>query len=262
LQDLENLKRAAVKAGKIALGYFDKHYQTWEKEAGAGPVTEADLEIDDFLKTFLLNCEPQYGWLSEETEDGSSRLTKSKVFIVDPIDGTRSFIAGDETWAHSLAVVENGIPIAAVVYLPKMDLLYTAEAGKGAFLNDNKIFVSQKHELKDAEILSKKSILKENIWKNDNPDLFKQRFLPSLAYRLALVAEGKFDAMIALGRSWEWDICAGHLLVSEAGGNITTSYGDQIEYNSESGSSKGIIAGNPHIHTRVSNELDIQHLNI
>ena len=106
MRDLENLKTAAIEAGKIALGYFDKNYKTWDKDAGAGPVTEADLEIDYFLKTFLLNCEPQYGWLSEETEDGSSRLTKTKVFIVDPIDGTRSFIAGDETWAHSLAVVE------------------------------------------------------------------------------------------------------------------------------------------------------------
>ena len=91
MQDLENLKTAAVQAGKIALGYFDKHYKTWDKEAGAGPVTEADLEIDDFLKTFLLNCEPRYGWLSEETEDGSSRLTKSKVFIVDPIDGFNAY---------------------------------------------------------------------------------------------------------------------------------------------------------------------------
>ena len=165
MQDLENLKTAALEAGKIALGYFDKNYKTWDKEAGAGPVTEADLEIDDFLKTSLLNSAPHYGWLSEETEDGSSRLTKTKVFIVDPIDGTRSFIAGDETWAHSLAVVENGIPIAAVIYLPKMDLLYTAEVNKGAFLNGNKISVSQNCELKDAEILAKQSILNENIWK-------------------------------------------------------------------------------------------------
>ena len=256
MQDLENLKTAALQAGKIALGYFDKNYKTWDKEAGAGPVTEADLEIDKFLKTFLLNCEPQYGWLSEETEDGSSRLTKSKVFIVDPIDGTRSFIAGDETWAHSLAVVENGIPMAAVIYLPKMDLLYTAEAGKGAFLNGDKISVSQNCELKDAEILAKKSILSENIWKSGNPALFRQRYRPSLAYRLALVAEGKFDAMIALGRSWEWDICAGHLLVSEAGGSVTTNFGDEIVYNSKAGSSKGIIAGNPNIHKSVTNELN------
>ena len=257
MQDLENLKAAALQAGKIALGYFNKNYKTWDKEAGAGPVTEADLEIDDFLKTFLLNCAPHYGWLSEETEDGSSRLTKTKVFIVDPIDGTRSFIAGDETWAHSLAVVENGIPMAAVIYLPKMDLLYTAEVGKGAFLNGNKISVSQNRELKDAEILTKKSIFKENIWKSDNPALFRQRYRPSVAYRLALVADGTFDAMIALGRSWEWDICAGHLLVSEAGGIVTTSFGDDIVYNSDAGSSKGIIAGGPTIHKRVTDELDI-----
>ena len=257
MQDLKNLKIAALQAGNIALGYFEKNYKTWDKESGAGPVTEADLEVDNFLKNFLSDCEPDYGWLSEETEDSSTRLTKTKVFIVDPIDGTRSFIAGDETWAHSLAVVEHGIPIAAVIYLPKMDLLYTAEAGKGAFLNGNKISVSHIHELKDAEILAKKSILKENIWKSGDPALFRQRYRPSLAYRLALVAEGKFDAMIALGRSWEWDICAGHLLVSEAGGTATDSLGDEIVYNSTIGSSKGIVAGGPTIHKSVIDELDV-----
>ena len=255
MRDLDNLKTAAIEAGKIALGYFDKNYKTWDKEAGAGPVTEADLEIDYFLKTYLFNCEPQYGWLSEETEDDSSRLTKTKVFIVDPIDGTRSFIAGDETWAHSLAVVENGIPIAAVIYLPKMDLLYTAEVGNGAFLNGNKISVTQNCQLKDAEILAKKSILRENIWKRSNSGLFRQRYRPSLAYRLALVAEGRFDGMIAFGRSWEWDICAGHLLVSEAGGSVTTSFGNKIVYNSKVGSSNGIIAGNPTIHKSILNEI-------
>ena len=251
MQDLENLKTAALQAGKIALGYFNKNYRTWDKEAGAGPVTEADLEIDDFLKTSLLNSAPHYGWLSEETEDGSSRLTKTKVFIVDPTDGTRSFIAGDETWAHSLAVVENGIPIAAVIYLPKMDLLYTAEVNKGAFLNGKKISVSQNFKLKDAEIFN------ENIWKSNDPALFRQRYRPSLAYRLALVAEGRFDAMIALGRSWEWDICAGHLLVSEAGGSVTSNFGNKIVYNSKVGSSKGIIAGNPSIYKSIINELKI-----
>lgn len=257
MQDLKNLKIAALQAGNIALGYFEKNYKTWDKEAGAGPVTEADLEVDNFLKNFLSNCEPDYGWLSEETEDSSTRLTKTKVFIVDPIDGTRSFIAGDETWAHSLAVVENGIPIAAVIYLPKMDLLYTAEVSKGAFLNGNKISVSQNSELKDAEILAKQSILKENIWKRANSALFRQRYRPSLAYRLALVAEGKFDAMIALGRSWEWDICAGHLIASEAGGSVTTIFGDKILYNSKDGSSKGILAGNPSIHKSLIREINI-----
>ena len=159
--------------------------------------------------------------------------------------------------AHSLAVVENGIPRAAVIYLPKMDLLYTAEVSKGAFLNGNKISVSQNFELKDAEILAKQSILKENIWKRGNSALFRQRYRPSLAYRLALVAEGRFDAMIALGTSWEWDICAGHLIVSEAGGSVTTNFGDKILYNSKDGSSKGIIAGNPSIHKSLIKELNI-----
>ena len=136
-----------------------------------------------------------------------------------------------------------------------MDLLYTAEVNKGAFLNGNKISVSQNCELKDAEILAKKSILSENIWKSRDPALFRQRYRPSLAYRLALVAEGRFDAMIAFGRSWEWDICAGHLLVSEAGGSVTTNFGNKIVYNSKVGSSKGIIAGNPSIHKSIIKEL-------
>ena len=109
-----------------------------------------------------------------------------------------------------------------------MDLLYTAEVSKGAFLNGKEISVSQNFELKNAEILAKQSILKENIWKRGNSALFRHRYRPSLAYRLALVAEGRFDAMIALGTSWEWDICAGHLIVSEAGGSVTTSFGDKI----------------------------------
>ena len=259
MQDLVNLKTAAIKAGEIALSYFDKNYKKWDKEAGAGPVTEADLEVDNFLKTFLLNCEPTYGWLSEETEDSSSRLTKSKVFIVDPIDGTRSFIAGDKTWAHSLAVAENGIPVAAVVYLPKMDLLYTAEIGKGAFLNGTKICVAKNSDLKDAEILAKKCVLKESIWKNGSIPFCKQIFVPSLAYRLALVAEGRFDAMVALGRSWEWDICAGHLLVSEAGGSVTTSLGSQIQYNSKTASSRGILAGNSYVRQKISDQLHAPH---
>ena len=105
--------------------------------------------------------------------------------------------------------------------------------------------------------MAKKSILNENIWKSNDPALFRQRYRPSLAYRLALVAEGRFDAMITLGRSWEWDICAGHLLVSEAGGSVTTNFGNKIIYNSKVGSSKGIIAGNPSINKSIINELKI-----
>ena len=111
MQDLDTIKKAAIEASKIALSYSDKNFKTWDKDAGAGPVTEVDIEIDNFLRTFLLKCEPDYGWLSEETEDNTARLGKSKVFIVDPIDGTRSFIAGDKTWAHSIAVAEKGLSL-------------------------------------------------------------------------------------------------------------------------------------------------------
>ena len=257
MQDLDTIKKAAIEASKIALSYSDKNFKTWDKDAGAGPVTEVDIEIDNFLRTFLLKCEPDYGWLSEETEDNTARLGKSKVFIVDPIDGTRSFIAGDKTWAHSIAVAEKGKPIAAVVYLPRMDLLYTAEIGNGAFLNGEKITVSEVCDLMDAKILAKKSVFEKENWKNGQSNILRQRYRPSLAYRLALVAEGSYDAMITLGKSWEGDICAGHLLVTEAGGSVTTSHGSDINYNSSTGSSQGIIAGNAIVRKAISAQLNL-----
>ena len=164
------------------------------------------------------------------------------------------FYCGRRTWAHSLA--SQKWHTYGSSNLPTQNgFTLLVEVNKGAFLNGDKIFVSQNRELKDAEIL-KKSIFEENIWKSGNSALLGNGIV-HLAYRLALVAEGRFDAMITLGRSWEWDICAGHLLVSEAGGSVTTSFGGEIVYNSNAGSSKGIIAGNPTIHKSVTNELNI-----
>ena len=105
--------------------------------------------------------------------------------------------------------------------------------------------------------MAKNSILNENIWKSGDRALFRQRYQPSIAYRLALVAEGRYDGMIALGRTWEWDICAGYLLVSEAGGIVTTNFGNKIVFNSKVGSSKGVVAGNPSINKSIINELKI-----
>jgi myo-inositol-1(or 4)-monophosphatase len=138
-----------------------------------------------------------------------------------------------------------------------MDLLYTAEIGKGAFLNGEKITVSEVCDLVDAKILAKKSVFEKENWKNGQSNILRQRYRPSLAYRLALVAEGSFDAMITLGKSWEWDICAGHLLVTEAGGSVTTSHGSDINYNSSTGSSQGIIAGNAIVREAISAQLNL-----
>ena len=133
--DLDLLIAAAEAAGDIATRYFRAGHAVWDKEDGQGPVTEADLEVDAMLRSRLVAARPGYGWLSEESDDDSTRLARDSVFIIDPIDGTRAFIEGHETWAHSLAVVRRGRPAAAVVYLPVPGKLYAAQAGGGARLS-------------------------------------------------------------------------------------------------------------------------------
>src|SRR5690606_10332781 len=133
-EDLELLRSAAVTAGILAAGYFRRDLKTWTKEFGS-PVSEADVVLDKFLHSTLTTARPDYGWLSEESVDTDERLGRRRAFIVDPIDGTRGFIRGEDSWSVSLAVVEDGAPIAGVVYAPARDEMYDASLGGGAFLN-------------------------------------------------------------------------------------------------------------------------------
>ncbi|MEL7027309.1 MAG: inositol monophosphatase family protein, partial [Pseudomonadota bacterium] len=129
--DLELLLRAAKEAGEIAQGFWRKDPKTWDKGVD-DPVTEADLAVDTHLRDTLTAARPGYGWLSEETPDRTDRLSKEKVFVVDPIDGTRAFIDGQETWAHSIAIVTAGAATQGVVYLPVRKKLFAASKGQGA----------------------------------------------------------------------------------------------------------------------------------
>ena len=135
------------------MGFFQKDPEIWDKSDNAGPVTEADLAVDKMLSAELRAERPAYGWLSEETEDTAARLQQEQVFIVDPIDGTRAFIAGKEHWAHSLAVAKAGQIQAAAVYLPVLDMMFSAYLGGGAFLNGAPIAVSPRAETQGADIL-------------------------------------------------------------------------------------------------------------
>jgi myo-inositol-1(or 4)-monophosphatase len=132
--DLELLRSTAVGAGIIASGYFRRNLKTWTKE-NASPVSEADIVVDRFLNSSLLAARPDYGWLSEESVDDPDRLNHDRIFVVDPIDGTRGFIRGEDSWTVSLAVVEDGLPSAGVIYAPARDEMYEASRGGGARLN-------------------------------------------------------------------------------------------------------------------------------
>lgn len=254
--DLDLLIDAAREAGRIATAFTGQTAQRWEKPDGAGPVTEADLAVNSMLEDVLPAARPDYGWLSEETEDNHARLERSRVFIIDPIDGTRSFADGSRTWAHSLAIAEDGRVTAAVIYLPQRDLLYSAAAGAGAFLNGKRIAVTGQATLSDADILAARPNLEPHHWKNGTAPGFHRSYRPSLAYRLATVAQGRFDGMITLRPSWEWDIAAGDLILREAGGVCTDRQGMPLRFNSCGAKLDGVIATNKPLHEQFVDALE------
>lgn len=249
--DLPLLIDAARIAGRVATSFTGKTAQRWDKPDGAGPVTEADLAVNDALNTTLRLARPDYGWLSEETEDNADRLNHERVFIVDPIDGTRSFVEGARTWAHSIAVAEHGDITAAVVYLPLRDRLYAAAKGQGAWLNGTPIRCAPARLLKEATILAAKPALNADHWHAGAAPSFERSYRPSLAYRLALVGAGRFEGMITLRRSWEWDIAAGALIVTEAGGRIGDRKRQPLRFNNSDPCLDGVIAATPDVHTEL-----------
>lgn len=240
--DLDLLIAAARKAGDIAVSHFGQSPEIWDKPDDAGPVTAADLAVNAMLLATLRPARPDYGWLSEETEDNTDRLATDTVFVVDPIDGTRAFINGSKDWAHALAVVHKGQVTAAVVYLPLHDAMFTATLGGGAFLNGEAISPTTCTDLDQATVLTHKANSNGKYWKSGVfPDL-KLAFRSSLAYRLCLVAQGRFDAMMTLRPTWEWDVAAGTLILSEAGGYATTQIGAPIAFNNPHPQLDGLVA--------------------
>lgn len=243
------MKEAAREAGAIALRHFAAGVTASEKPDGSGPVTEADIEIDRMLRSELLAARPDYGWLSEETTDGPERLTRQRQFIVDPIDGTRAFIAGSDDWSHSLAISEQGRIIAAVVYLPRRRHLYSAGLGTGAHLDGRPISVAGPKPDGQARLLAARPNYDPQHWASGRPPEVARHFRSSLAWRLCLVADGQFDAMLTLRPAWEWDIAAGTLIVAEAGGHATDRNGQSLVFNSPHPQTNGVIAGgNLHRH--------------
>jgi myo-inositol-1(or 4)-monophosphatase len=226
--DLAVLKQAALAGGQLALSFFRKSPKRWNKTGGS-PVTEADMAVDTLLRTTLLAQRPQYGWLSEETVDDPARLEREAIFVVDPIDGTRGFIEGDDRWCVSLAVVRGGRPQAAVLYAPARDEFYTAALDKGAWLREGKLFASTKTALGGARTAGPRGWLKSAALQSSGARI--QSHVPSIAYRFTSVASGDFDAAFASPGSHDWDLAACDLLVHEAGGRLTDLDGRVAVYN-------------------------------
>lgn len=211
--DLELLRSSAVAAGIIASGFFRRDVKSWNKE-NASPVSEADILVDRYLASSLLHARPDYGWLSEETSDNPSRLDCERVFIVDPIDGTRGFLRGEDSWTVSLAVVENGLPVAGVVYAPVRDQMYCAAKGEGATLNGATIRRSRRAGA--PPLIPAPGAVHQEM-QAAGLNYTRGPAYPSLAYRLVQVATGELDAAVARRGSQDWDIAAAALILDEAG---------------------------------------------
>ncbi|WP_265501214.1 3'(2'),5'-bisphosphate nucleotidase CysQ [Paracoccus beibuensis] len=247
--DLALLTEAAIEAGQIALRFWRRDPVAWDKGGGAGPVTEADLAVNDAIQARLTGACPDYGWLSEESEADPARLDARRCFIIDPIDGTRAFIDGQDGFSHSLAVAENDRIIAAVVHLPVRGLTYTAVEGGPALLNGQPIRPSDA-DIDGARVLTYRAVSEAANWRGPMP-AFRREFRSSLAWRLCLAAEGQFDAALSLRACWEWDIAAGSLIAERAGATVSDRRGQRMRFNSARAQVDGMITAGPHLHGQI-----------
>jgi myo-inositol-1(or 4)-monophosphatase len=252
-EDRDLLVASVREAGAIARKYFGGTYKSWSKSHG-NPVTEADIEIDAFLKETLLAARPHYGWLSEETADDPARLTRERIFVVDPIDGTHGFLRGRPHFTIVATVVMDSRPVAAAIFNPITDEMFGAAIGDGATVNGAALAVSTKPDLAHSRLLTGRDLIDDPRWPTPWPTLTVES-RASIAYRMALVARGDFDAMVSLTDKSDWDLAAGDLIVREAGGRVTSQTGETLRYNQTRPIQRGVICAGPALHERLLERL-------
>ena len=244
-QDLDLIRHAAQEAGKLALSYWGRSIEK-QRKADGSEVTEADHAVDALLAERLKGAH-------------SERLRARRVWIVDPIDGTRAFIQGRDDWVIALALIDNHVPVLSAVVNPVRGETFEARAGAGTFLNGRMLHASKQSSLSGARLAITDSLLKPNHWRRPWPSVTSV-VANSIIYRMALVASGAADASFATKPKWEWDIAAGALLVSEAGGIVTDPCGFPLKFNSREAKVPGYVAAAPKLHhilaERMSDELD------
>ena len=242
------LKETVREAGGLALSLFRTELKNWTKGASS-PVSEADIRVNDLLERRLRAATPDYGWLSEESADDESRLEKRLAWIVDPIDGTRGYLAGREDWCVSVALVEDASPVIAAVFAPVSDEFFFAARGQGAVRNQVPVFATSGVELDFSRVAGPKPLV-ERLSRSADEIILHPR-IGSLALRLCRVAQGKLDAAFAGGQSRDWDLAAANLIVREANGNMTALSGDAILYNRREVAHGVLVAAGRDRHARI-----------
>ena len=234
------LSTAVEQAGETARRFFRGDVKPRYKGPGQ-IVTEADLAIDQQLHDCLIGGRPEDGWLSEERNDDGSRHQRRYVWVVDPIDGTRSFAEGVGEFTISAALLFDGRPVLASVLNPLTSECFEAAAGCGATLNGNALIPSEQTAIAGASILASSGEMKKRRW----PDMFPEASfttIGSLAYKLALVAAGRFDGLVSLRSCSDWDIAAAVLLLEEAGARLSDGQGLPVRLNQSTVRHHGLVA--------------------
>ncbi|OGP10461.1 MAG: hypothetical protein A2048_01485 [Deltaproteobacteria bacterium GWA2_45_12] len=239
----------ALKAGEIIAKYYQTGVAVHHKSAEQ-PVTIADREADAIIKKIVLSAFPNDGWFSEETTDNAQRLSKRRVWIVDPLDGTKEFIGGVPEFAVSIALVENARPVVGVVYNPATSELFYASKKGGAFFGEKRIHVSDEKDFKKSRILASRSELGRGEWKKHEG---RFQIVPSggMAFKMVQVACARADASFSLQPKTEWDFAAGLLIVEEAGGVVSQIDGSRFVFNKKDPLATGIVHSNPFLYSNI-----------
>ena len=232
-KNIQIMQQAAREAGAILLKYYKTDLEIELKpEAGNSPVTKADKEADTFLQKTLMAAQPNYGWLSEESEDDPSRLEKDIVWVVDPLDGTKAFITHNSEFSVSIGLTQNGKPVAGVIYDPLANQMISAFKGGGVYVDGKKVENRQHDNMSEMVCLTSFTERKQGLW-DEYESEFQMRNNPSMALKLAHVAAGLADFTVTLKPKGEWDTAAGHIMCEEAGLTVLDLYGKEVTYNHE-----------------------------
>lgn len=241
---------AARAAGVVIRRIYETPFEVREKGRD-NPVTEADLQANARIQEIIHGAYPADGWLSEETADNAARLQLPRVWIVDPLDGTKEFVNHIPEFCVCISLVENGEPIVAVSYDPIRDEAFAAEGGGGLTVNGTPARVSRVGTLAEARVLASRSEDKRGEWDAFRPHMHVE-LTGSVAFKLALVAAGRADATFSLTPKNEWDICAGTLLITEGGGRMTGRDGEPLRFNQRETRRPGLIASNGMLHAALT----------
>jgi myo-inositol-1(or 4)-monophosphatase len=234
--------------------YRDRDSFTVTNKSPDNPLTDADLAADKLLNEQLMELLPEAGWLSEETRDNPKRLERERVWVVDPLDGTKEFVLGVPEFTVSVGLVEAGRPLLAVIFNPPTGELYYGMRGEGVFLNGRPATVSGRTTFSGAAIDASRSERKRGEFEPFEETL-QVKTMGSIAYKLARVAAGQIDATWSRGPKNEWDICAGVMLIEEAGGVCHDLNDNVITFNQSWPKVNGIIADNGRLHDQVVSAL-------